>query len=220
MVLPACTPVARHASLIMHDIPCWTRACTDMLQVSTTVGVVERMLRARYHKFTHKFSTEFEVIRIGDGSYSLPTEVADAIDFVSPSIRFPVVQSVKLSKPQAGDIGVTPSFLRSLYKVGDATGTASNNNQTVASFLGQYYAPSDLASFFTQFSKTEVGKTPTVVGPNDASNPGIEARYVSCVGSRFLFFSLFFVCLFVCCFVCVAGSQFFWFVFRSVQPRH
>lgn len=71
---------------------------------------------------------------------------------------------------------IPQTFLRKLYNVGTTEGTASNNLQACAQFLGQYYDPSDLATFFQQDYKPAVGrKVEKVIGPNDASNPGIEA---------------------------------------------
>ena len=120
----------------------------------TTVAVAERLLDAEYYTYTHKVNTRFTVTRLGNGVYTLPSRVAAAVDFVGPTIRFPAVQALTLrNAPESGDLGVTPSFLRQLYKVGDATGMAPNNNQSVASFLGQYYSPTDLQTFFKQFSK-------------------------------------------------------------------
>ena len=103
----------------------------DFLTVTTTVGLAEELLQAEYHSFTHKYRTNFNVMRLGSGSYTLPTAVAEAVDFVGPTVRFPAVQQLTLrAQPSSPDLGVTPSFLRKLYKVGDATGKASNNNQT------------------------------------------------------------------------------------------
>ena len=128
-----------------------------MLAVYTTVGVAERMLQSEYYSFTHKTATKMSVMRLGNGEYTLPARVAAAVDFVGPTVRFPMVQSIIIDTDRLQDDefggGVTPSFLRKLYKVGDATGMAANNNQSVASFLGQYYSPSDLQTFFQQFSK-------------------------------------------------------------------
>lgn len=161
---------------------------SDFLTIPTTVAVAERLLQAEYYTFTHKIASKFNVLRIGDGSYTLPADVASAVDFVSPSVRFPSIRQLTVRRPANPDIGVTPSFLRKLYKVGDATGMASNNNQSVAQFLGQYYSPSDLQTFFKSFSPSEVGKTPSEFGPNDSSNPGMEAsldiQYIMSVGTN------------------------------------
>jgi len=52
--------------------------------------------------------------------------------------------------------------------------TNNKNLQAVVSFLGQYYNPSDLASFqkFFQLPPNKIAKT---LGPNDPSKPGVEA---------------------------------------------
>lgn len=82
---------------------------------------------------------------------------------------------------------VTPSFLRTLYGTTGVTSKAKNNQQSCSSFLGQYYSPSDLQSFFNQFDKEAAGRKPTVIGPNDSGNPGVEAsldiQYIMAMGN-------------------------------------
>ena len=48
------------------------------------------------------------------------------------------------------------------------------NLQAVASFLGQFYSPTDLESFQTLFGLPLVPISQTI-GPNDPSQPGVEA---------------------------------------------
>ena len=130
----------------------------DFITVVTTIGVAERLLGGVYYTWTHKEHPTFTVTRLGDCHYSMPARVAKAVDFVGPTIRFPAVQTTTTATSPGKQLndddfgGVTPSFLRKLYKVGDAVGHAANNNQSVASFLGQYYSPSDLQTFFGQFA--------------------------------------------------------------------
>eukprot|EP01114_Cavostelium_apophysatum_P020191 TRINITY_DN6700_c0_g1_i1.p1 TRINITY_DN6700_c0_g1~~TRINITY_DN6700_c0_g1_i1.p1 ORF type:complete len:755 (-),score=176.12 TRINITY_DN6700_c0_g1_i1:27-2291(-) len=69
---------------------------------------------------------------------------------------------------------VTPQYIQRLYGVPAGTVVkSSRTSQSVAQFLGQYYSPTDLASFYELMSipPSEIN----VVGPNNASNPGGEA---------------------------------------------
>jgi hypothetical protein len=99
-------------------------------------------------------------------------------------------QDRKLFGPSGN--GVTPTTLRKLYNAtGAVAAPGTKNLQAVGSFLGQFYSPSDLSKFFTKYAKDAKVTTPTVHGPNQASNPGVEAeldiQYVYVV-----FFPLFF----------------------------
>jgi len=70
---------------------------------------------------------------------------------------------------------VTPQVLMQRYEIPLAKSIGSNpqNSQSVAEFLDQYYSPQDLQAFFTAMSVLPAPVS--VVGPNDASQPGGEA---------------------------------------------
>jgi len=71
---------------------------------------------------------------------------------------------------------VTPQLLKEYYDIAihRAISTNIRNSQSVAEFLGQNYAPSDLLQFFNQANVLAPGKV-ELVGPNDPTNPGLEA---------------------------------------------
>ena len=48
--------------------------------------------------------------------------------------------------------------------------------QAVGAFLGQYMSSSDLQSFFQELYPAAAGRKPTIIGPNQEDNPGIEAN--------------------------------------------
>lgn len=153
---------------------------SDFITATMTVAAAEEMLGTTYHTYNHRQSGVNALRMTGD--YTLPAEVAQHVDFVGPSVRFPTIQTLRVGSAQDGGFdddgggGVTPKMLRKLYSVGDAKGSASGNLQAVNQFLGQYYAPSDLATFFQQYDPQSEGRTVNkVVGPNDAGNPGVEA---------------------------------------------
>jgi len=82
---------------------------------------------------------------------------------------------------------VSPTTLRKLYSVGSYVASSGKSSQAVASFLEQYYSPKDLSAFFKKYDPASVSRNVTVVGPNDASNPGIEAsldiEYIMAMGA-------------------------------------
>lgn len=195
LVAPKAESVAAvHAFLKSHgvDITRDVEATpnNDMLTVHTTVAVAEAMLGSEYHHYEHSDMDGLRIMRLSS-AYTLPADVAAEVDFVGPSVRYPTPLN-PTAKRSNDDIfhhddsssGVNPTFLRKLYNVGDVQGKASGNIQSCAQFLGQYYAPSDLSTFFSKVYTPEKGHTPTVIGPNDEGNPGIEAsldiEYVSC----------------------------------------
>lgn len=56
---------------------------SDFLNVETTVEVAEAMLGAEYHVYEHT-ATQSRIVRLS-GEYSLPSEIAEHVDFVGPT---------------------------------------------------------------------------------------------------------------------------------------
>eukprot|EP01137_Pigoraptor_chileana_P003810 Opistho-2@44547 len=71
-------------------------------------------------------------------------------------------------------VNVTPALIRKKYGINVEVRPDTKNIQAIASFLDQYYTPSDLSTFLkaNNMSDTPVAR---VIGPNDPSNPGVEA---------------------------------------------
>lgn len=167
---------------------------SDMLRVRVSVAQAEAMLRTEYFEFAHRERKDVQIVRTL--RYSVPDYLADAIDVVGPTVRFPSQATVraargadfyaaearkhaaemKLPTPAAGapladcSSGTTPLCLRSLYSVNDYVATTSTS-MAATGFLEQYISPTDLASFFTQFDAANA-RPAAIVGPNVASQPG------------------------------------------------
>jgi hypothetical protein len=111
----------------------------DWISVTMPLHAVERLLQTTYNYYEHK-STGHRVLRT-TASFSVPQEVADSIDFVAPTNRFPgvsalqaVTDSVARAAKGMNDAKgmddddrpdpppMTPSLLRSAYGVGAARG--------------------------------------------------------------------------------------------------
>jgi tripeptidyl-peptidase I len=110
----------------------------------------------------------------------LPAHVRENVDVLFgvsdfPQMRTPLKVLLQPRKTSPGRGGpVTPAFVRQTFNIpSDFEGNHTSNRQAVAQFLGQFFSPDDLAQFQKQNKIPEL--MPTVYGPNDASNPGIEA---------------------------------------------
>jgi tripeptidyl-peptidase-1 len=150
-----------------------TTSAGDWVSVTTTVKTAEKMLKAEFHQFRYKNGkTNIHRLRT---PFQLPNGVADHIDFVGPTVRFPVVQSIRKVKGGSNSAN-TPPVLKKLYNVQSAKGSAgtSANIQACASFLGQFYEPDDLSNFISKYSADASVTTPKVYGP-DGTQAGIEA---------------------------------------------
>jgi hypothetical protein len=118
---------------------------SDMITAKVTVETAERMLSAKYHQHLH--ASGKEISRVADG-YSLPDEVALAVDFVSPTVHFPGVHRPSQSSKLGADSQYnTPNNLRQLYNV-DAEGKAAGNKQAVTAFLEQGFDDASLKKFW------------------------------------------------------------------------
>lgn len=81
--------------------------------------------------------------------------------------------SPSTASPEDGE--VTPRIVKEAFNIGDAVGKNSKSLQAVAQFLGQYYNPDDLATFFSK-NDLPANKVAKVIGTNKPSNPGVEAQ--------------------------------------------
>jgi len=123
---------------------------SDVIVATVPVHLAEQMLSTSYVKLVH--SSGAELTRAPSG-YSLPPNVAAAVDFVAPTVHVPGVHHPKPENSSiAAGLGFnTPKNLRSLYNVGDAEGKASANKMAVTAFLEQGYGEGSLKRFWSRF---------------------------------------------------------------------
>jgi len=124
-----------------------------------TVAEAEKLLHSEYHVFEH--TSGKQVIRMISG-YSVDSEVAPYISFVSPSVRLPARTEMESSliysemeadengDPIPAEMDTAPEYLRTLYGITD-TGSAAGNKQAVAEFLTQIFFQSDQDKFYNRF---------------------------------------------------------------------
>ena len=169
----------------------------DFAFCTMTVAEAELLLPgARYDAYDFEVAGSTERIH-RTTSYTLPPEVRNHVDFVSPTTRFPLQRlgSPKQHLQHVGSGGkvnrlrTQPSSIRSLYGLGDTEATGvTNNTQQVAGFLGNYFSPSDLQTFFSEYYPAAKGRTASVVGPNKPGNPATEGsldvQYIMSIGAN------------------------------------
>lgn len=152
---------------------------SDVIEASVSVELAEKMLSTTYSTFVHP--TGVEVSR-APGGYSLPPEVAAAVDFVAPTVHMP---GVRLPQPKLESSGPdlfnvnTPKNLRKLYNV-DVEGLAQKSKHAVTAFLEQGFSAKALNNFWKKYCGDITCGKGDVKRVGDAEDPspkgaGIEA---------------------------------------------
>jgi len=158
----------------------------DFAIVKIPVQTAEQLFSADFYIFQHKEQTEQKVIKTD--SYTIPNTLQGHIDFVSGIAEFPRPNIIFPRKSTStNSLGVTPKSIETDYNISDYVSTEPNNSQAIASFLKQYFNPTDLETFQMEF---DVPKNPIakIVGENIADKPGVEAeldvQYITATGRK------------------------------------
>lgn len=160
----------------------------DFVSLPMTITQAETLLHTQYHTYQHQH-TDNEIIRTL--SYKLPQDIATHVDFVGPTIRFPqIAHGKKLihhtpvvhhksatirDAPNCDAFVVNPACIRQLYNIGAYASVSANNSVGCTGFLEQYISLSDLSTFFQSYDNSSIGRVPAIIGPNDQTQPGVEA---------------------------------------------
>jgi len=176
----------------------------DLIVATVSVTTAEALLPgARYATMRHN-ATGTLVVRCTDSGYSLPADVAAAVDFVAPTVRLPSLRGATAGMTRSDNHSRTapralvnnPKTLKELYSVGTVTGTGSGRNKAaVTAFLEQYYQEASLQEFYNLFCKAGVpcgmdGKASAVDTKGDAGDhkgSGTESmldiEYITALGA-------------------------------------
>ncbi|KAH8979042.1 subtilisin-like protein [Lactarius akahatsu] len=162
--------------------------------VGVSVSQANRILGASYQLYQH-VETNDTVLRTI--SYSLPEVLHGHIQTIVPTTYFssplteamrPRIQPSTGVEGKAGSVlssrdedGITPSYLRWLYRTSGYAPKATDRNALgIAGYGGQSPSPEDLALFMNEFRTDGEDATFTVTqinsGGYDPGNPGIEAN--------------------------------------------
>jgi len=149
----------------------------DFLYANIPIRILKEMFQVEFRLFEHSSGQRFYGSM---GPYSLPSDVACCVDFVSylvglPEITRPATAFESKDKVRAGT-DITPDIIRARYNCSNVIATASTNSHAVAEFQGQSYSPSDLSEFFTKYvTNSNADTVAQVIGQNNPDHPGIEA---------------------------------------------
>ncbi|KAK0189207.1 peptidase S8/S53 domain-containing protein [Armillaria mellea] len=165
------------------------------ITVPVSVSKAERMLGTEYGLYHHPQSSSYVVRTM---SYSLPRELHQAVDVVSPTTYFGTLRSMRATSFVEADISdeiagisatvpsscasrITIACLQALYNTTDYVPSANGNNTLgVVGYLDEYANRNDLQTFLQRYRTDAVGtmfETVTVNnGGDDQSSPGVEAN--------------------------------------------
>jgi len=153
------------------------RSTRDALEVTTTVEVASKLFETKFHVFRH--ADRKPIVRSW-GPISMPSAVNQYVDLVEGLTGFPVPHNgLKMSAlNQAGDtVAVVPQTLNTIYSIPAQTaGAHPETSVGVIEFQGQSYSPQDSVNFSNDVKIKVIPVTAAhTIGPNDPTNPQIEA---------------------------------------------
>jgi len=163
----------------------------DFIRIKTTVKVANEMLNTEYGYWVN--TDDDKHIRVKDG-YKVPKQVAEHLDFISPTLRFPGRRHTrKLDKVNVNSISDnlvvynTPERLRSLYHMNDYIDKASypDHHQCVASFLEEWFSNDDVTTFWDYFSVEPVDliRVPYFQPSGQGDEAELDVQYITSTGS-------------------------------------
>jgi len=164
----------------------------DFIRVTTDAKTANQLLNTKYGYWVHADSGKTH-LRVKD-DYFVPSDVSELIDFISPTLRFPVeahTNKIELigtkdrATISADTTYVTPSTLKSLYNLGDMKGGLSNDNyQVVASFLEEWFNTDDLNQFwdFFEIDTTTVETMPDFQPEGYGAEAELDVQYITSTG--------------------------------------
>ena len=159
----------------------------DFAVVKLAVKEAEAIFAAEFYRFKNAKNSKWTTTRTL--SYSIPSKLHGHLDFICCFDLFP--RQNPLTSPLAVantlDETITPRVINDAYDLEDYSASNPSSSQAVASFLKQYFDPSDLEKFQKRFS-LPVNPIAKIVGKNDENSPGIEAsldvEYISAAGKN------------------------------------
>jgi len=165
----------------------------DFIRIETTIKTANDMLNTEYANWINDEGAKH--IRVKE-SYFVPPAIAEHLDFISPSLRFPPRRHTKtIEKFDINTLSVsgnsmiynTPSRIRSLYQMNDYINSAAyeNNYQAVASFLEEWYTDSDISTFWNYFNIDNVDliRVPSIQPSGYGDEAELDVEYITSTGN-------------------------------------
>ncbi|MCO5596092.1 hypothetical protein L7F22_050151 [Adiantum nelumboides] len=162
----------------------------NQITVQSTVGQAAKLFNAQFSNYNFASGV---VPRTKQ--YTVPAEIANAVDFISPLSSFikadkVSTEPVKVTRDEAEEIykrsapssancntaGVTPTCLRQYYGTYNYTPSAVNGvtDVFIAGFIGQNFSPSDLKTFLQKYRPDAANANVPVINRAGALNNPIS----------------------------------------------
>lgn len=147
-------------------------------------------------------------IRI-ESNYYVPSSVSKYIDFISPTLRFPLISDTKsitvlssidlnddscksqetseTSEESANTVYICPNSWNSLYHSTDYVGgNVDNNIQAVSSYDNDYYQDSNLIAFWDYFELSEAttSRYPSFTSSGSSWEGSIDMEWITAIGEN------------------------------------
>lgn len=183
-------PTARQSItewLETNDVTNWKVAGTgDWIVATMTVEQAELLLET---SFSEIITTKGNSIIRALSPYSVPDFLSTHIDFIGGVHGFTglISKSINTSGSSRVASPITPDVAKQQTFSSNTSGNSANNSMAVAQFLEQYYDPSDLSQFQSEYNLL-VQPVTKVDGTNDVNSPGVEAsldiEYIMAMGQN------------------------------------
>eukprot|EP01087_Luapelamoeba_hula_P001899 TRINITY_DN116_c0_g1_i1.p1 TRINITY_DN116_c0_g1~~TRINITY_DN116_c0_g1_i1.p1 ORF type:complete len:570 (+),score=74.79 TRINITY_DN116_c0_g1_i1:169-1878(+) len=169
-------------------------ASGDFITLTAPVAGLDALLNAQFHYY-HAVSVPS--IRRSSVGYSVPTEIAEHVDFVGgvdsfPPVKHHHIRSHELSSPYPAN-SVFPSLINKVYNIASNLSPTTNNSMALFEALGQDFSPADLQTFQQEFG-VRSNPVKTVIGPNNPntclSNPNdcgeanLDVQYITSIAQN------------------------------------
>jgi len=152
------------------------------LDVKTSVKVAEKLFATQMHMFANQ--KDGSVVVKQYGPYSVPKTVAKYIEIITGLSTFPIphLRAIRRKRgPNAplDTVGIVAQSIWSLYNVpsNQQVGSAPQTSVGPIEFQGENYTPAD-TDYLAQQIGISIVDVPAnqTVGPNDPTNPQVEAE--------------------------------------------
>ncbi|KAJ3366136.1 hypothetical protein HDU91_001958, partial [Kappamyces sp. JEL0680] len=164
IVLPSEATVQKVAAWLgKNGISSFQRSANFITIPSIQVTKAQEMLGTQYARFKHASAGTTLVRAVS--SYSLPSDIFDAVEMVAPTLFFgnmhagprpqPPTEAVPTTEAAlagCSSSSITPACLRTLYNIGSYTASNPKNSIGITGYLEQYAAASDLASYVAKYN--------------------------------------------------------------------
>ena len=120
----------------------------DLAIVHLPVEAAESLFSADFYKFQHKEKRGWIIVKSLD--YKLPPSLEGHMDFVFGINEFPkrdYSHNLPKKSTRPEQLDVTPDYLSQQYNTSGYVSHNSQNSQSSAGFVNEYFSPEDLALF-------------------------------------------------------------------------